>query len=420
MLTAKEKELVFFGASVAAGCKPCMNYHIKQLRVAGAEDEEIEQVIDDASRVRRCAQETMEGHGRELLGIASEGGKRDSGEAPTRIRELVCTAAAFALNCTSSLEKHIAEARAVGISDDEIASVLDAALLVKGRAALYVDRIGQLKREVDQLQRMLDELQETQAQLVQAEKMAALGKLVAGMVHEMNTPVGVINSATDVVSRSIAGVQEALRTSRTLDELRDNRRFQGALKALQNGIPTTSAASERIVRIIGSLKSFARLDEAPFQKADLHEGLDSALTLIEPEFRGRIAVVREYGDLPRLACYPAELNQVFFNLLTNAAQAIRGEGAITIRTSVEDGKAHVRIADTGTGIPPEQMQELFVPGFSKEGPRVRTGLGLFVSFNIVQKHRGEIKVESELGKGSAFTVLLPLDLESAPAEESSP
>jgi signal transduction histidine kinase len=243
--------------------------------------------------------------------------------------------------------------------------------------------------------------------------MAALGKLVAGVVHEMNTPIGVIRSAADVSARSVSNIMEVMEKSQTFDEIRNSRKLQGSLKALQNDVPVALAASERITRIVNSLKSFARLDEAVFQTTDLHEGLESILTLIEQDLEGRISVVKEYGEIPLLACYPGELNQMFMNLLTNAVQAIKGNGTIMIRSFVEKGNVHVQIKDTGIGISSERIKELFDPSFTKKGHRVKAGLGLFASYNIVQKHHGEIKVESEVGKGSTFTVILPMDLKKA-------
>ena len=122
-------------------------------------------------------------------------------------------------------------------------------------------------------------------------------------------------------------------------------------------------------------------------------------------------MVKDYGTLPSLTCYASELNQVFLNLLKNAAQAIDGKGIITIRTLAEDGNIHVKIADSGVGISPEQMQSLFEPRFTKKESRVKAGLGLYICYNIIQKHHGVIKVESEKGKGSTFWIILPMDLQ---------
>jgi AhpD family alkylhydroperoxidase len=410
-LTFKEKELVNIGASVATGCKPCTDYHFKKVREAGASDEDIKQAISDAMLVRDSAKQIMESHGLKHLGIIKEIDNGGFTGSTTRIKELVSIGAAFAVNCTSNLERHTAAARSVGITDDEISSVLDAALFIKGEAAFYVDQIAKLKERNIQLQQLLDELRATQAQLVQSEKMAALGKLVAGLVHEINTPVGAINSAADVSRRSVAKILDVLDTSRTLDDTAKRSQLQDSLKALQNIDPVTAAATERITKIVTSLKSFSRLDEAALQKIDLHDCLETTLTLIEHDLGDRIDVMKDYGDIPQVLCYPGELNQVFINLLTNGIQAVKGSGTITIRTFEENENVHVKIADTGVGIPADQVQHLFDPGFSKKGVRVKAGMGLFISYNIVQKHGGQLNVESEVGKGSTFTITLPTDFE---------
>ncbi|MDH3217596.1 MAG: carboxymuconolactone decarboxylase family protein [Candidatus Krumholzibacteria bacterium] len=407
-LTYREKELANIGASVATGCKPCTDYHFNKVREAGASDEEIKQAISDALAVRDRAREIMESHGLKHLGIAKENDVRPHDEETTRIKELVSVASAFAVNCTTSVKKHIAAAKTVGITEEEIESVLDAALFIKGEAAHYVGQIVKLREEKDQLQQLLEELERTQAQLVQSEKMAALGKLVAGIVHEINTPIGTINSTANTLSRSITYIVEEMERGKSLDSVKDNRRFRNSVQALRDGSPTTLAASERIFKIVNSLKAFAHLDEAAYQRVDLHDGLDNTLTLLDHDFRDRILVVREYGEIPNVMCNPGEINQVFMNLLQNGAEAIKDKGTITIRTLAKGESVWVQVADTGAGISPRRRQRLFEPAFAKKGSRMKAGLGLFTSANIVQKHEGRIEVESEVGKGSTFTVILPV------------
>jgi signal transduction histidine kinase len=172
-------------------------------------------------------------------------------------------------------------------------------------------------------------------------------------------------------------------------------------------------AGERITRIVKTLRNFARLDESDVQEADLHEGLDSTLTLLQHELRDRISVIREYGEISLIRCYPNELNQVFMNLLVNAVQAIEGEGTIGIETFVDGEQVGVSISDTGAGIPEDDVDRIFDPGFTTKGVGVGTGLGLSISYNIVQKHKGEIQVKSEEGKGSTFTVRIPRALEKS-------
>ena len=155
----------------------------------------------------------------------------------------------------------------------------------------------------------------------------------------------------------------------------------------------------------------ARLDEAELQDADLHEGLDSTLTLLHNELKNAIEVVQEYGDIPCVRCYPQELNQVFMNLLSNAIHAHDGEsGQIRIRTWADDDAVHVSIADTGHGISADNLGRIFDPGFTTKGVGVGTGLGLSISYRIIEKHRGIIRVESDEGQGTCFTVSLPRNL----------
>ena len=260
-----------------------MDYHLKKVREAGASLEEIEKAIHDAIAVRDIAQSISEHHGLERLGIAKELNGLQTISETSRITELVSIGAAFAVNCTSSLEKFITSSKKLGITDAEIQSILDSAMFIKDEAAHYVEQIGKIKKKYAELQLLYDELQRTQAQLVQSEKMASLGKLVAAVVHEMNTPVGVINSSTDVTHRAVTSIIEMLKTNQTLEQLQDNRRFQNACTVLENNILATSAASGRIVKILKSLKSFTRLDEAEFQKVDIHEGIEDVLVLLEPD-----------------------------------------------------------------------------------------------------------------------------------------
>lgn len=410
-LTVKEKELVNIGASVATGCKPCTDYHFKKVREAGATDEEIKDAITYAMLVRDSAKEVMENYGLQQLDLADEEGDQANIQGTTRIKELVSVAAAFAVNCTTNLRRHMAAARAVGITEEEIESALHAASFIQGEAAYYVDQIVKLKRKSDELEKLLDELKATQAQLVQSEKMAGLGKVVAGFVHELNTPIGAIKGAVDVYARSVSNIQSVLKESQTIDEIKSSDQLQKSIKCLEDNINVALTASDRIANITNSLKNFAKLDESSFQKACIHEGIDSALALLESELNDRIKVEKQYGDVPMIYCYPNELNQVYMHLLTNAAEAIRGKGSIMIRTFVKDENVHLEIVDTGIGILPDQKEKIFEPNFRKDGSRVKTGLGLFTSYNIVQNHQGHIEVKSEVGRGSTFTVILPKDLD---------
>jgi signal transduction histidine kinase len=190
--------------------------------------------------------------------------------------------------------------------------------------------------------------------------------------------------------------------------VREDRKLNQMLTMVEDIARINQIACERIVDIVGSLRNFARLDEAEQKVADLHEGLDSTLTLVHHELKNRIQVIKEYGDIPPIHCHPNKINQVFMNLLVNSAQAINGEGRITIRTFREGDIVNVQFSDTGSGIRPENLSRIFDPGFTTKGVGVGTGLGLSIVFQIVHDHGGNIDVDSEVGKGSTFTVRLPI------------
>ncbi|UCE17772.1 MAG: hypothetical protein JSV84_12935 [Gemmatimonadota bacterium] len=263
-----------------------------------------------------------------------------------------------------------------------------------------------------ELEATLTELKETQIELVHSEKMASLGKLAAGIAHEINNPIGALKSAADITAKCFSKMEHYFKRNERFSEIEKDIDFQKFFQILKDNSRIFSSASDRVANTVSSFIHFARLDEAEFGKVDIHEGLDNTLTVIQHEMKDGIHIVKEYGDVPAIACYPAELNQVFMNLLTNAFQSIEREGNIRIRTFVEKGTVHIQIADTGVGMSPDRIQELFDPSFERNGSRVKAGLGLFTSYNIVRKHKGQLKVESEVGKGSLFTVMLPTDFEN--------
>ena len=276
------------------------------------------------------------------------------------------------------------------------------------------------KRASEELRRANRELRETQAQLVQSEKMASLGNLVAGIAHEINTPVGAIHSMHDTLIRAVEKLQRTL-ASDLPQEYWEDQAIQSTLKVISDANRVIAAGSERVTEIVHSLRSFARLDEAEMKEADLHEGIDNALTLVDHALKGRIDVVKHYSNIPPIVCYPSRLNQVFLNILVNAAQAIEDTGEITIATFVKGDRAHVTIRDTGVGIPEDHLKEIYDPGFTTKGVGVGTGLGLSICYQIIQDHEGEIQVESQIGEGTTFTVVLPTDLdENAGPPSGSP
>jgi signal transduction histidine kinase len=265
----------------------------------------------------------------------------------------------------------------------------------------------ELREKNDKLEVLLQELRDTQTQLVQSEKMAALGKMVAGMVHEMNTPIGASSSAIDVTERCIRKITDLQRSVTGNGDQAEAAKLDFLLNSLKKNQQINREANQRITSILGNLKRFISLDGGQREEVDIHEGLESALSLLANDIDDRITIVRRYGDLGRVECCPGEINQVFMSLLTNAAEAIEGSGTITVTTSAEDGEFRIAITDTGSGMTPEVQNHLFEPAFSTKGARVKAGMSLMVGLNIVQKHGGRIEVESEVGRGSTFTVIGP-------------
>ena len=265
---------------------------------------------------------------------------------------------------------------------DAISSQLSNAIT---RAELYQKNIQTVK----ELQNTLKELKETQIQLINSEKMASLGQLVAGVAHEINTPVASIKSNNAIASKLLLSVEDS--------ELKE------MLTELNN---IDKEAVTRISNIVTSLKKFVRLDEAELQEADINKELDLTLELIRHETKNRIKIVKHYGEIPVIRCFPNMLNQVFTNILINACQAIENEGTITITTEYKDKNLIVKIKDTGHGIPKNQLPKIFSAGFTTKSSGVGTGLGLAICTKIIEKHNGKIIVNSEVGKGSEFIITI--------------
>jgi signal transduction histidine kinase len=270
-------------------------------------------------------------------------------------------------------------------------------------ARLYATLEEKVAQRTAELSRTLDELRTAQAQLVQSEKMAALGNLVAGVAHEINTPLGALMNNADLVRRALGKVSDAL--AGTIEPAQAQRYLEkaGALAEISR------EAGGRIDAIVRSLRTFSRLDEAERKPADLREGLESTLPLVGHLVKDRVTIVRDYAELPAIECYPNQLNQVFLNLLVNAAQAIEGAGEIRVTTRRDGADAVVEIADSGCGIAPENLARIFDPGFTTKGVGVGTGLGLAICYRIVAAHGGRIEAESEPGRGAKFRVTLPME-----------
>lgn len=265
----------------------------------------------------------------------------------------------------------------------------------------------ELKQALNRLEQANRNLKETQVQLVQSEKMAALGHLTAGIAHEINTPIGAIKSSADISIRVLKRVQQALADSQAPNDIQSKSAFQKTVVVLEKNSDVIMYAVDRIAKIVNSLRNFARVDEAEFKLANLHEGIESTLTLIHHEISDNIRIKKDFGRIPKFRHYPNQLNQVFMTVLRNAVQAIEKEGRITIKTRADNENVYVTISDTGNGMPPEAVNALFDLSFTTKRSRIGIGMGLYNAYNIIQKHKGTIQVESEVGKGTTFLITLP-------------
>ena len=299
-----------------------------------------------------------------------------------------------------------------------------AMMIYLSRYILYRSRQKQaaLRQSVAEHAEELEEvnriLRETQIQLIQSEKMASLGNLVAGVAHEINTPIGAVNSMYDTLFRTLDKLKR-FAESELSTEQKDRHQLEKVFKVIDDSKKVIQSGIDRIINIITRLRSFARLDEAELKTVDIHEGLEDALILAHYELKKNITVVKNYGDIPPITCFPSQLNQVYLNLLINGKQSIKTEGTITITTYCKDDKVYISFEDNGAGIPEENLDKIFDPGFTTKGVGVGTGLGLSISYKIIQQHKGEIKVESTPGKGSKFTIVLPSNLKDLIDKENN-
>ena len=237
------------------------------------------------------------------------------------------------------------------------------------------------------------------------EKMASLGDLVAGLAHEINNPIGTIKASTDVSSRCVKKIETALNDPKSNGK---DDSIPKTLGILKNSIQVIFDAGNRIATLVKSLKNFSRLDESGYKIVDVHEGLESTLTILSNEWLGRIEIEKEYGDIPMLPCYPGQLNQVFLNVLKNAIQAIEGKGTIQLKTGhASETMAQIEITDSGKGISEERQKKLFNFGFSESDSRIKLSSGLTTAYSIIRQHKGEIQISSKVGEGTTVTILLP-------------
>lgn len=264
------------------------------------------------------------------------------------------------------------------------------------------------RRSKEELMEAHQRLVENQQQLIHSEKMAFLGQLAAGVAHEINNPVGYVMSNLETLIDDIKEIQDNPTGRPSVSGNPSRPQPAPFFAETQEILQESITGLDRVKDIVQGLKNFARPAEAEIKNADINHEIEVALKVVSNELGGKCTVRKHLGDLPNIECRPGQLNQVFANLLANAAQAITNHGAITVTTEFNGSEILVKVADDGTGIEEKNISQLFTPFFTTKPTGQGTGLGLSVSYGIIQKHNGTIEVESAVGKGSTFTVRLPV------------
>lgn len=292
-------------------------------------------------------------------------------------------------------------------------------------------RTFELEGEKKRLKEAYEKLNQIQAQLIQSEKLASLGQLSAGVAHELNNPISFVHSNLGTLGEYVKDLEKLLGKYAELEkmlstnechyqlldqviELKGEIGLSFILEDFDKIINESKEGIQRVKTIVQDLKDFSYRDKGEVQLSDINQGIESALNIVWNELKYKAEVIKEYGQIPKIECFPQQLNQVFMNILMNAAQAIETKGEIKIKTCKAGDEVVVEISDTGMGIPEENLKHIFEPFFTTKEAGKGTGLGLSVVYGIIQNHKGRIEVQSQINKGSVFKIILPIKSTSKP------
>ena len=267
----------------------------------------------------------------------------------------------------------------------------------------------------------VEDLKAAQEQLIQAEKMASLGQLTAGIAHEINNPINFVSANIQPLKDDMADILKMIgryekvisekgleKEFSEIEQFKQESNIDLTMKEVNDLLKGIEDGAMRTSEIVKGLRNFSRLDQNVFRKANLNESLESTLTLLHSSYKNRIEIEKKYGDIPEVDCFPGQINQVFMNILSNAIQAIPAEGTIFIKTWQVGNMVKISVKDTGAGMSEEVRKKIFDPFFTTKDVGKGTGLGLSISYGIIQKHNGEIDVFSKPGEGTEFVISIPI------------
>lgn len=295
----------------------------------------------------------------------------------------------------------------------------------KDKINLTLTEVDKQKKLVDvkntALNKLLNDLREAQQQLVMSEKMASLGQLTAGVAHEINNPINFVSANIKPLKEDLLELMESIHQYEAI--IKENKlqpifekvsQFNAkndlayTMQEIHELIKGIEEGARRTAEIVKGLRNFSRMDQNVVKKANINEGLDATLALLHSVYKDHIEITKDYGALTEVECFPGEINQVFMNILSNAIQAITGRGKIHIRTWQENKVVKIAIKDNGSGMDEVTKNKVFDPFFTTKDVGKGTGLGLSISYGIIEKHSGKIQLSSALGKGTEFTIQLPM------------